>query len=251
MRCRRLQTWKFFENTRHIIGEFSEHPSNNQRPCSPGRVYAFYFQLFGDLAVSTRNSHDRRSVRRIRGDGQGSRRTSTVLWEKDKVQGMLAYCSPNEIHPPKSLTFLLEEIRDRILFSQASNCAHGVLNESFRVCSPSEETLRFQGPVQQVLSWNPSVSFGEGCSNCLMARIDGRLEGISANPRSNLTRRRTPEGPMEKRSGKDVLASFIIAFIFSPKDARPAKTIQVSLVPSSQHVIKIFFVHGPRRWLQI
>jgi hypothetical protein len=38
------------------------------------------------------------------------------------------------------------------------------------------------------------------------------------NPRSNLTRR-TPEGPMEKRSGEDDLAYFIIAIMFSPNDA--------------------------------
>jgi hypothetical protein len=38
------------------------------------------------------------------------------------------------------------------------------------------------------------------------------------NPRSNLTRR-TPEVPMEKISGEDDLAYFIIAIMLSPNDA--------------------------------
>lgn len=40
-------------------------------------------------------------------------------------------------------------------------------------------------------------------------RCHGFPLGMSVNPRSNLTRR-TPEGPIEKRSSKDVLAYFIV-----------------------------------------
>jgi hypothetical protein len=81
------------------------------------------------------------------------------------VRGMLAYYSCDEIRPPVLLYFLLEEIRDRRSFSQAGNWVHGVQNEPFRVCSPSEETLRFQGPAHQDLSQNSSVPCGEERSN--------------------------------------------------------------------------------------
>ncbi len=67
-----------------------------------------------------------------------------------------AYYSYDEIRPPL-LLYLLEEIRDLRSFSQAGNCVHGVQNKPFRACSPSEETLRFQGPARQDLLWNSSV----------------------------------------------------------------------------------------------
>ena len=70
---------------------------------------------------------------------------------------------------------------------------------------------------------------------------------MSVNPRSKLTRR-TPEGPMEKRSGKDVLALFHYRVYAFPEQCLRYELIQVTdecLVPLSQHVIGIFLVHGP------
>ena len=57
---------------------------------------------------------------------------------------MLAYYSCDEIRPSVLLYFLQEEIRERGSLSQAGNWVHGVQNEPFRGCSPSEEMLRFR-----------------------------------------------------------------------------------------------------------
>src|SRR6266566_4708574 len=84
---------------------------------------------------------------------------------------MFAYCSYDETRPPLLPYFLLEEIRDRRSFSQAGSWVHGVQNEPFRVCPPSEETLRFQGPAHQDLLQNSSDPCGEVRSNLVMARV--------------------------------------------------------------------------------
>ncbi len=126
-----------------------------------------------------------------------------------------------------SLYFLLEEIRDRRSFSQAGNCVHGVQNDPFCLCSPSEKrsvvfrdrhTKAFcrllrsmRRSAQEFDGWlGPLTGLSTGG---YYPRWHGITRGMSVNPRSNLTRR-TPEGPIEKRSGKEVLASLIIAFMF-------------------------------------